>query len=79
MPRGVWLEAREHMVRDGTGREYLSGWHVFLRQAVALEYLRRFTARPELLRVVPVKVRCVRPKVNAVAPVMLARWIRFEN
>lgn len=78
MPEGVWIKADERMVRDGTGdRMYVSGWHVFLELHQAIHYLKRFTARPDLLKVVECKVRGIRPKYHSPAPVILARRIMF--
>lgn len=78
MPRGVWLNARETEVRDGSGnRTYLSGWHVLMSKAEALFYLSRFTARADRLRVVECWVEGLRPKAHSPANVMLARRIKF--
>lgn len=78
MPRGMWLQAQESWVRDGSkGAYYLSGWHVFLNLADATDYLLRFTKRVELLQVVQCHVVGLRPKTHSPAPVMLAKRIMF--
>lgn len=80
IPRDVWIQAREVWVRDGSGnRTYLSGHHVFLDREACVAHLERFRARRDLLIVVECLVQVIRPKEHSPAPVMLARWIKFEG
>lgn len=73
-----WIEADEKMVRDGTSKTwYLSGWHVLLEEAHAYDYLKSFKNRLEKLRVVPVKVKDLRPKEHSRHPVFLAKHLKL--
>ena len=43
VPHNKWISATERMVRDGSnGREYTSGFHVFLTLKIANKYIKRF-------------------------------------
>jgi hypothetical protein len=80
MPRGVWLDAVQKQVKDGTSKTtYLSGWHVFLTQDDAFEYIDRFTKRIDFLQVVEcwIETNGLRSKDHSPAPVMLAKRIMF--
>ena len=78
IPKGKWLEAEEKMVRDGSCQTYyLSGWHILKTEEDAVEYLKRFKKRLELLSIVPCEAEEVRPKAHSNAPVFLAKRIRL--
>lgn len=79
IPLNTWLEAEEKMVTDGKGTAYLSGWHVLLDYEKAVEYLSRFTTRTELLEVVPVLVKNIRPKRHSNSDVYLAKHMKVVN
>jgi len=75
VPRGVWLEAKEKEVRDGTGNaRYISGFHVFRPDVDPEKYLSKFQ-KPRELIVVEVEVRGTRPKPTN-PEVLLARFMR---
>lgn len=79
LARGEWIKADEKMVKDGTSKtEYLSGWHVLLNKEEAEDYLKVFTTRVNQLKIVPVKVKEIRPKAHSRKPVMLARYMKYE-
>lgn len=78
VPKGQWLRAKEHMVKDGTSKTtYLSGWHVLLNYSDAVEYMKNFTKRLDLLQIVECSVEDIRPKEHSPSPVYLAKAIRF--
>lgn len=59
----VWLEANIKIVIDGSdGKRYLSGWHVLKSRQDAVDFLKKFRKRRELLTIVPCKVKNIRVK-----------------
>jgi hypothetical protein len=76
---GTWIKAEEKLVKDGTSKTtYLSGWHVLLTKEDAEDYMKVFTTRRELLKIVPVKVKNIRPKVHSRSPVFLVKYMMLE-
>lgn len=76
IPKGVWVEADEKMVTDGSCQtEYLSGWHVLLEEQHAVDYLKAFKTRLDKLDIVPVWVKDIRPKAHSPSPVFLAKYM----
>ena len=80
LPYGKWLTAVKKPVKDGTSKTtYLSGWHVLMSRAAAEDYLRAFTKRLDILKIVPVDVRGeVRLKEHSRSPVYLADEMRVH-
>jgi len=74
IPPGQWLESPDKLVRDGVGRWYQSGWHVFADES-GLEYLQRFR-KPRTLVAVQVEVAGTWPKPTN-PNILLARWMRL--
>ena len=73
----VWLEANIQKVIDGSdGKRYLSGWHVLENYQDAVNFLKRFRKRRELLTIVPCKVKDVRVKPSNKI-VFLTRWLKI--
>jgi len=59
----VWLEANIKTVIDGSGgKRYLSGWHVLKNHQDAVDFLKKFRKRKELLYIVPCKAKNIRVK-----------------
>lgn len=78
MPVGVWIEARQVMVSDGSSQtQYLSGFHVFAEADGRDKYLGRFTA-PRTLVAVEVEVRGLRPKPTN-EDILLASHMRIPD
>ena len=75
LPHETWLEADEKICTDGSkgSTEYLSGWHVLLTREDAEDYLKAFTSRLDILKIVPVLVDEIRPKEHSRSPVYLAK------
>jgi len=73
IPPGRWIEASDKLVRDGVGRWYQSGWHVFADES-GLEYLGRFR-KPRRLVAVQVEVENTWPKPTN-PNILLARFMR---
>lgn len=71
-----WLTAEKKMVRDGKGKEYLSGWHVLQTRELCEEYLKRFK-NLKTKAIVQCYVRDVRPKKHSRSNVFLADHIYF--
>lgn len=65
------------MVTDGTGPEYLSGWHILPSRQVAESYLTRFKSRVTLLKIIPCKARNLRRKAHSNSEVYLAEYIKL--
>ena len=81
LPYGQWLTAVKKMVKDGTSKTtYLSGWHVLKSRSAAEDYLRAFTKRLDMLKIVPVDVRGeLRLKAHSRSAVYLADEIRLHE
>jgi len=79
MPKDVWIKANEVMGKDGTSKtSYLTGWHILYDYREAVQYLKRFTKRLDLLKIVECNIKgTVRPKEHSPSPVFLAEYIRF--
>ena len=57
---GKWIKAAQKLVKDGSGsQEYISGFHVFLKEEEIPKWLKK-TKLPSLI--LPVKVKNVIPK-----------------
>ena len=80
LPYGRWLTAVKKEVKDGTSKTtYLSGWHVLMSRDAAEDYLRAFTKRLDILKIVPVDVRGeVRLKAHSRSEVYLADEMRLH-
>ena len=80
LPYGKWLTAVKKRVKDGTSKTtYLSGWHVLKSRSAAEDYLRAFTKRLDILKIVPVDVRGeVRLKGHSRSEVYLADQMRLH-
>ena len=73
---GEWIQADEKMVTDGSCQtEYLSGWHVLLEREHAVDYIKAFKTRLDLLDIIPVWVKDIRPKAHSPHPVFLAKYM----
>ena len=70
LPMGQWLKAERKLGREGSGRQYWTGWHCFEDEATAKKYLYRFK-RPEEIFIIPVMCRNVTKKPGR-TEVMLA-------
>jgi|TARA_R100001086_G_scaffold232773_1_gene154164 hypothetical protein len=81
LPYGRWLTAVKKDVKDGTSKTtYLSGWHVLKSREAAEAYLRAFTQRLDILKIVPVDVRGeVRLKAHSRSEVYLADEMRLHQ
>ena len=81
LPHGKWLTAVKKPVKDGTSKTiYLSGWHVLKSRSHAEDYLRAFTKRLDMLKIVPVDVRGeVRLKAQSRSEVYLADEMRLHE
>ncbi len=78
VPTGKWLKAERKLGSDGTGkRKYFTGWHVLLSKADAEEYLKVFTTRLHLLKIVECEIGGYRPKEHSPSPVYLSNWLTF--
>jgi hypothetical protein len=78
LPRDVWLEANEKMVRDGSSKTwYLSGFHVLETKEECEEYL-KFFKKPLNRIIVPCLVKGeLRPKSHSRHPVYLAKFMKL--
>lgn len=73
----TWLEANVKMVIDGSdGKRYLSGWHILRTRQNAIDFLKKFRKRKELLHIVPCEVKNVRVKPSNKI-VFLAQYIKI--
>jgi len=73
----IWLEANIKMVIDGSGgKRYLSGWHIMKNYQDAVDFLRKFRKRRELLHIVPCKAKNVSVKPSNKI-VFLAQWVKI--
>ena len=81
LPYGRWLTAVKKPVKDGTSKTtYLSGWHVLKTRDAAKDYLRAFTKRLDILKIVPVDVRGeVRRKEHSRSEVYLVDEIKLHS
>jgi hypothetical protein len=78
MPTGVWLEADEKIVRDGSGdRYYISGWHTLPTYEDCVKYMSRFKNRTDILTIVPCEIKDIRLKDHSKSPVNLSKYIKF--
>lgn len=78
MPVNEWLRADIKIVSDGTsGTPYKSGWHTLPDYESTVEYMKRFTKRLEILRIVECEVRNTWSKEHSPSPVILSEYIKF--
>lgn len=79
LPLDITLEAEEKPVRNPgkkTGPQFISGWHVLMSKQACVEYLKRFTAKDDIV-VCRVDVDKLRSKPRS--KVTLAREMRIHE
>jgi len=71
--REVWNPGKK-----GKAPGFTSGWHVLLDKHECEEYLKRFTAKDDIV-VARVLVACTYPKPRATSNVRLARYMKIDS
>ena len=76
--KGKWLRARQGIVRDGRGRYYRGGFHVFDSVEIAMEFIKKFRAARTIVAV-PVQVRGRIRKKPTNNRILLAEFMRVPR
>ena len=76
LPVGKWLKAVKKMVSDGSGTEYLSGFHVLKTLKDCEEYLKKFR-NVKTKKIISIQARGLRRKTHSRHPVFLASYMKI--
>ena len=72
IPLNQWITCEEKMVRNGTSKWYLSGWHIFLDLDMCRKYIPKFKEQKYIIECL---VRETRKKEHSRGEVYLAKRI----